>query len=70
VTASVSIDPRARRAYGVPGVPFPVGAVIVGLDGHVVRVRADGGLEAVMPGGLPRAGIASDPTAARRGARP
>jgi hypothetical protein len=68
VTAPVAIDARARRAYGVPAVPFPVGAIVVGLDGQMVRVREDGGLDAVLPGGLPRAGAASDPTNRRSAA--
>jgi hypothetical protein len=68
VIAPVVIDSRARRAYGVPALPFPVGAIVVGLDGRVVRVVAGGALEPVLAGGHPHAGAASDPTNRRSAA--
>lgn len=67
MTRATTIAPLARRAYGAPGVPLPIGAVLV-LDGQVVRVRADGGLEPVLAGGHPRAGAAADPTHVRSAA--
>lgn len=67
MTRATTVDPRARRAYGVPAVPFPAGAVLV-LDAQMVRVRADGGLDAVLAGGHPHAGAASDPCNTRSAA--
>jgi hypothetical protein len=60
----VRIDPRAAEAYGIEGV-LPVGAIVV-THGLILRVRGDAGLDVVGAGGHPRAGIAGDPTAARR----
>lgn len=69
MTAPVKLDPRARRAYAMPIAELPAGAVYIGNGGETVIVRSDGGLDEVLPGGHPRGGIASDPTATR-GERP
>jgi hypothetical protein len=62
------VDPRAARSYpALRGIAYAQpGTVIVGDDGTTLRIRADGGADEVLPPGHPRAGIASDPTAARR----
>lgn len=66
----VTPDPRAASAWpvlrGVAGVP--AGAVLIGGAGEIVRVRQDGGAEAVLPGGHPRPEIAADPVPGRRAA--
>jgi hypothetical protein len=65
--AIVAIDSRAAAAYGITG-GLPVAAVVILPGGAVVRVRADGGLDEIAPGGHPRGGIACDPTASRSAA--
>ncbi len=60
----VEVELRARRAYGVPAL-LPAGAIVVGA-GEVLRVFEDGRVEPVLPGGHPRPGVASDPTARSR----
>lgn len=62
--ALVALDARAREAWDLPAA-LPVGAVVVGLGGAVVRVRPDGSCEELLPGHLPRGGAASDPANAR-----
>jgi hypothetical protein len=62
VSARVALDPRAARAWpALRGIAFAhPGTVIVGSTGEVVCVRYDGGLDEILPGGVPRAAIASD----------
>lgn len=68
MTPTVSIDRRAARAWpALRGIDrLPVGAVVVGLAGEVLRVPGDGGVDRVIAGGHPRAGAAGDPSNARR----
>ncbi len=63
MSARVAIDVRAARAWhALRGITHAVpGTVIVGLAGEVLRVREDGGADPVLPGGHPRAGVASEP---------
>lgn len=65
--ARVLIDGLAHRAF--PFVPevMPVGAVLVGPAGEVVRVLDDGTVAEVLPPGHPRGGAASDPFNVRGG---
>jgi hypothetical protein len=65
-----AIDPRAIRAWpaALRGIAFAVpGTVIVGLGGEVLRVREDGTIGEVLPGGHPHGGAASDPCNTRAG---
>ncbi len=70
MTAPVAIDPRARREWpALHGLAYAVpGTVLIGEAGEVLRVRPDGGVDQVLPGGHPRAGAASEPCNARRAA--
>lgn len=60
----VCIDRFTGAAHGITG-RLPVGAILVLPGGVVVRVREDGGLDDLRPGGHPRPGIAADPAARR-----
>ncbi len=68
--SAVEVDARAARAWPVlrDVRRVPAGSVIVGLVGEVLRVREDGGVDEILPGGHPRAGAASDPCNARSAA--
>lgn len=61
MTAPVAIDARERRAR--PWLPATAHAWTfhVGPTGEAVRVNVDGSVTAVLIGGMPRAGAASDP---------
>jgi hypothetical protein len=61
----VPTDPRERRVKPWLPVLTRPGRVYVAPGGETYRARADGGLDAVLPGGYPRPGISSDPTATR-----
>lgn len=64
--AAVSIDARARRAYGVPVAALPAGAIFIADDGQALRVRDDGGLNELQLEGYPVPSVAADPCARRR----
>ena len=59
----VVIDFRARDDDGPAA--MPAGSFLQLGDGRVVRVEADGSLERLYLGGLPRPGVAADPCAGR-----
>jgi hypothetical protein len=61
----VATAPGARSAWGLPPVTRDRRVYILG-DGAIVIARADGGVDPVVQGGVPHAGIASDPDARRR----
>jgi hypothetical protein len=63
---TVAIDPRARRAYGVPATALPTGAIVIANDGQALRVRGDGGLDELQLEGYPVPSIAADPCARAR----
>ncbi len=66
---TVEIDLRARRAYPwMAGIVLSLPGLILEDEGSGIRVRvlADGSLEELVPGGMPRPSIASDPCATRR----
>jgi hypothetical protein len=63
---AVPVDLAARKAFPfMAGIVLAVPGIIVEDEssGTRVLVREDGGLEELIAGGHPRAGIASDPTA-------
>lgn len=67
MTALVAIDPRARRAYGIPVAALPAGAIFIANDGQALRVRGDdGGLDELQLEGYPIPSIACDPCARGR----
>jgi hypothetical protein len=59
----VPLHPRCRITW--PWVPCcaPRGSILVGPAGERLVVRADGGLDPIVQGGQPHAGIAGDPCA-------
>ena len=66
MTGAVLLNVRARAESGIRIAALPVHAIVLGDAGQRWRVRDDGGLDDLPPGGHPRPGIASDPTARRR----
>ncbi len=61
--ALVLLDPRCRVSWPwIPGCA-PRGSILVGPTGELLMVREDGGLDPVVEGGQPHAGIAGDPAA-------
>lgn len=62
----VAVHPLARRAW--PWLPALTreGRIYVGPTGELLRARADGGLDLVVQGGRPHAGVAGDPEPGRR----
>jgi hypothetical protein len=67
--ALVLLDPRCRVTWPwLPGCA-PRGSILVGPTGEQLVVREDGGLDPVVEGGRPHAGIAADPTAGRNQGR-
>lgn len=64
----VLLDARELRAR--PWLPeaLPPWSIVIGPTGEVLRVRADGGADPVLPGGHPRPGIAAAPAPGRRAA--
>jgi hypothetical protein len=67
VKLPVAINIRARRAWpAIAAITHALpGVLVIGDDGTTLRVRADGGVEEVLPGGHARPGIAGDPCATR-----
>jgi hypothetical protein len=63
----VALHPRARRAYGLDDLAFAeAGKVVQTLDGTIVRVRDDGGLDEL--NSVPRRwSISADPAATAAG---
>lgn len=66
MTGAVIVAIPARRSVGLSLSALPVHAVLIGDCGDRWRVRADGGLERVIEGGVPHGGIAADPCPGRR----
>lgn len=59
------VHPLARRTWPWTPTIARRGSVLVGPAGEKLLVRDDGGLDPVVEGGQPHAGIAADPTAGR-----
>ncbi|ACG73249.1 hypothetical protein AnaeK_2021 [Anaeromyxobacter sp. K] len=67
MSGAVIVAAAARRAVGLREAALPVHAVFVGDAGDRWLVRADGGLDAIISGGLPHGrSAAADPAPGRR----